>query len=403
MQVLEKRIIQLLWFLLPVQLAYHFWPDFSLIFGVRVDYLSPTIYLTDLLIATIGVLHVVNRWSQRFFPQVLSVLVFLFVIVNIFYSFIEPLAVMRWGRVVEYLLFGWVLLDQKNTILYVKPLAGAAVYTFFIAALQFLMQKNIGGVMRILGERPLSVEASGMATINLFGRELLRPYATFPHPNVLGAFGLVVLLVLLSAKVKSRLVTMGRIACLGIIVISFSQAIWVATLVMLFTRTFSRSMLQKFLYVFVIALTVISVGMMFIKPQFHNYALDSRIALAQTAGYLFNESPVIGHGLGNFIPVNQINILNLLVARDARLRFQPVHNIELLLLTEVGIIGLAIVITWLLRFIKMSSKIGLVGLLIILVTGLVDHYWLTLHQASLLVVLIIVLGLGRKLATMSEE
>src|SRR5687767_12118252 len=35
---------------LPTQLGIHFWPDFSSIFGIRVDYLSPTIYLTDLLV-----------------------------------------------------------------------------------------------------------------------------------------------------------------------------------------------------------------------------------------------------------------------------------------------------------------------------------------------------------------
>jgi len=35
---------------MPTQLALHFWPSWAHVFGIRVDYLAPTLYLTDLLL-----------------------------------------------------------------------------------------------------------------------------------------------------------------------------------------------------------------------------------------------------------------------------------------------------------------------------------------------------------------
>ena len=36
--------------LLPTQTSLHFWPDFAYVFGIRVDYLAPAIYLTDIVL-----------------------------------------------------------------------------------------------------------------------------------------------------------------------------------------------------------------------------------------------------------------------------------------------------------------------------------------------------------------
>ncbi|KKS80681.1 MAG: hypothetical protein UV56_C0012G0001, partial [Candidatus Woesebacteria bacterium GW2011_GWC1_43_10b] len=50
---LHLKIFRVLLFLLPLQIGKHFWPDWSLVFGIRVDYLSPVIYLTDILVLTL--------------------------------------------------------------------------------------------------------------------------------------------------------------------------------------------------------------------------------------------------------------------------------------------------------------------------------------------------------------
>src|SRR5438105_4334390 len=48
--------IFLLLFLLPTQLGKHFWPEFSFVQGLRIDYLSPTLYVTDMLVGILFVL-----------------------------------------------------------------------------------------------------------------------------------------------------------------------------------------------------------------------------------------------------------------------------------------------------------------------------------------------------------
>ena len=53
-KISAPHLLQILYlifvFLLPTQLGKHFFPPYSYLNGVRVDYLSPTIYLTDILV-----------------------------------------------------------------------------------------------------------------------------------------------------------------------------------------------------------------------------------------------------------------------------------------------------------------------------------------------------------------
>ena len=70
---------------------------------------------------------------------------------------------------------------------------------------------------------------------------------------------------------------------------------------------------------------------------------------------------------------------------------QPVHNVLLLWLSEVGILGLGI-ITWLLTSwwkIKKWTKEDLLIIGVIVLSGMMDHYWLTLPQNMWLLVLVI--------------
>src|SRR5476649_2203358 len=60
----SKLLSYLLIFLLPTQLGIHFWPNFSLLLGIRVDYLSPTLYVTDVVILSLIVINARQSWSN---------------------------------------------------------------------------------------------------------------------------------------------------------------------------------------------------------------------------------------------------------------------------------------------------------------------------------------------------
>src|SRR5215469_9265549 len=47
---IESLLLSLFFLLLPTQLGKHSWPDFSYVSGIRIDYLSPIIYVTDVIL-----------------------------------------------------------------------------------------------------------------------------------------------------------------------------------------------------------------------------------------------------------------------------------------------------------------------------------------------------------------
>ena len=58
----QKIVFWWLILLLPSQLGKHFWFDFSQVLGLRIDYLAPTLYLTDVLVIFLLLLWF---WEKR--------------------------------------------------------------------------------------------------------------------------------------------------------------------------------------------------------------------------------------------------------------------------------------------------------------------------------------------------
>jgi O-antigen ligase len=92
---------------------------------------------------------------------------------------------------------------------------------------------------------------------------------------------------------------------------------------------------------------------------------------------MIKNSPIFGIGTKNFL-VNLPNFQN----ESHFFWLQPVHNILLLTLSEIGFLGLGILI-WGLNSLFRNKKLNeedwlIIG--VILISGMVDHYWLTLPQ-----------------------
>ncbi len=62
---IHKILFLILLAFLPVQLGRHFWPKWSYVMGLRIDYLSPTIYLTDILVFLILFLWLVESLGVK--------------------------------------------------------------------------------------------------------------------------------------------------------------------------------------------------------------------------------------------------------------------------------------------------------------------------------------------------
>lgn len=103
---------------------------------------------------------------------------------------------------------------------------------------------------------------------------------------------------------------------------------------------------------------------------------------------IWQSSPLFGVGLGNFL----VRLPEALPTRTIYF-LQPVHNIYLLLLSEVGVVGLLFFVWFLQKAFRRPFSIWHVALSILLVLGLIDHYPLTLQQGQLLLTVLAVRAL----------
>jgi hypothetical protein len=97
---------------------------------------------------------------------------------------------------------------------------------------------------------------------------------------------------------------------------------------------------------------------------------------------MIQQSPWVGVGVGNYLA----NLPKFL-KNNYIFWLQPVHNIFLLLVSEVGILGLMGVIALLVKKIKWENldKWSWILLGVIFLSGMVDHYWVTLPQYVVIV------------------
>ncbi len=357
---LQKLIFAGIIIFLPSQLGLHFWPSWAYVNGIRVDYFSPTLYFTDVLILILVILEGAKRpMSKLAAPPLGSIkkmlslrssmtifFIAVFILLNIYFSYSPSVSIYKWLKVLELGFLVWFI--TKNLQLTIKNLKFLIIPIFYesiLAIWQFVNQASVGGLWYFLGERTFNSSTPGIANAVINGQMVLRPYGTFPHPNVLTGFLIITGLILLKFIPQiSRKIT---------------ALVLVMVIVVLFL-TPSRGNLLNGLN---------------IRQQFNNVAINKWIS-----------SPVLGTGLGTS-PLYATGVKNYALAH------QPTHNIYLMLLSETGAIGLGFFVFLIIQiFFKIKNLKFKIILIIILFLGLFDHYWLTLQQGQLLLAL--VLGLS---------
>jgi len=113
-------------------------------------------------------------------------------------------------------------------------------------------------------------------------------------------------------------------------------------------------------------------------------SLKKREMLGISALKMINRSPLFGLGAGNFV-------VNLPKYKTGNFYWmQPVHNIFLLAWSEIGILGIVLLVLSLhTKIIKIFNRKYWWLWAIVGITGMLDHYWLTLPQNSWLLAIIL--------------
>jgi len=140
-------------------------------------------------------------------------------------------------------------------------------------------------------------------------------------------------------------------------------------------------------------------------------SVTSRIEQINEFRGVYSQQPLLGIGIGQYVPyLQQINEdglgwsyrkdLSGWVYNSGHDFYEPVHNIFLLVLAELGIIGLIMFIFILLAAIYLALRVIkkkfallavtiLLALLSVISLGMIDHYFWTLQQGRLLLFLVL--------------
>jgi hypothetical protein len=401
----EKLLNCLLVFLLPTQLALHFWPSSAFVFGIRVDYLAPSIYLTDALFIILFVLWVVREkrtflsWlkKNRFYIAIFFVLA----ILNIFFSVSLIPSLYKWIKIVEMALFSyyvWIRRDIFESEAIFTSLYLSLIFFSLIGIAQFLKGGTLGGIMYFLGERTFNLSTPGIALVSLAGEKFLRAYSTLPHPNALAGFlgaGMLILTGPYLKNIKSKK-NVGIVIILTCLILTFSLSAFVAILFCIGLYLISRKKMLNKKHIHLIVLLFLLVSLML--PAISKGLLGSgitfgdtigqRLELALVSGKIISGNFLIGTGLNTFI----IDEAKTVVVNSPLWLLQPVHNIYLLVMSEIGIAGIIFLYFLLVKILKetLTRRAGIfLAIIFILTSGLFDHYWFTLQQNMLLAAFII--------------
>ncbi len=387
---IERVLFLLTIVLLPTQIGKHFWPPFAHIYSIRTDYFSPVIFVWDILVVALVLVALLRGMRFRFGATAL--LIFLSTQLGSF--FVSNNLGSSLVRFEQYALVGtWGVYLANNRLVNFKELLWkglgiALLWSSVLGVMQFLMGKTLG--FWFLGERSFNLDTISIATFDWYDQVFLRPYSTFPHPNVFAAFLLIGILIfeyLRNSRVKFSTFFYGLVIILSSVALFLTFSRVVAGLYSIVLLYFLRKRLKWLLIIFLLLLP-------FLYVRFHSafnfdqLSLIRREELAVAAFELWHNSPIFGVGLNNFIyELAEGSIVS------GEVRFlQPVHMIFLLTLAETGVIGFfglaAIFYAPMLlmrniirsKFKRHDLIILVYGWICVVVMGLFDHFFLTLAQ-----------------------
>lgn len=279
------------------------------------------------------------------------------------------------------------------------------------ALYQFLSQRVLAN--KWLGLASHAPENLGDSVVEFSNQRILRAYGSLPHPNILGGFLLVVILVALylwlkfykENKIEKHKIEINKekIFYFSFIISSISLASFAmlatfsrsAILVLLFSLVIllilylqkkdwlSTIIIAKFILFFILIFTIFNIWM----PGAWNSRIQSEGRLetksteerVNSFGQFYWQDTrdiLFGQGLGMNSFVSHENNIEKEIYET-----QPIHNVFLLAIAEIGIFGLLLLLIYSIRLwplLKKSDNYFKVLLLALLIVSLFDHYiWTT--------------------------
>jgi len=291
---------------------------------------------------------------------------------------------------------------KENKLL--KCFIGIMSLEALLGIFQVLSQRSLG--LGFLGEPHLSETTAHLAKIAWDSFTWIRAYGTFPHPNILGGFLVISILstFLYVPTKKHERELLLLIQFLGLIATCSRSALLALACSLIFlSLRYLKNIREKSTKIVVLFISIFSLELLALFWSRGTFPWNDPAIISRWTGYkealkLFWQYPW-GVGWNHYTLYLDQFTPTPLMPWD----YQPVHNIYLLILSETGLLGFLFALTAIGLFFKkmhmLHKKLStpalkfrqriffLMGLSILLISAF-DHYWITLEQGRLLLVLV---------------
>lgn len=433
--------------LIPIQTRLvYFFPD-SHIDKTFIFYNTLFLYLTDLVLVGVLIFWLVGQILGKFHvKQLPNRAIFWFFGIFLIISLVS--IIVSRGEIALLSFFGLAKLFLCNllicfilNLITVKQLfhrifwvvSASSVFEIALGVWQYFTQKSVG--LKILGEEYIRPYLSGIAKFKVPGGQrwifdqvfgvshetdfVMRPYGTFPHPNVFGAFlataSIVTIYLFFVSRETWKKYILGGILfaqILGLFLVYSRVAgmAWILAFLVWLTvfnmkrikRRFELTLEERkkikricIFLIFSVAICAILFYPLYLERTgivsygtTNQEAISERLLYQKIAWNMLAAKPLTGVGFQNFVLVmDQFSPRILTVGQH-----QPVHNIYLLVAAETGILGMLVFLGFLGFILREAYQKGfnpvsatLFSVFVaFLFIGLFDHYLLTIQQGRLM-------------------
>jgi len=249
-----------------------------------------------------------------------------------------------------------------------------------------------------LGMASQRAQDLGVSVVESGGERWLRAYGSLPHPNILGGFFAIVLLVNIILYFQLfKKVSAQRLSLVFLIInflglfLTFSRGAWLGFTIgiaILYVWSIERYQKQGVLtmakIILLLALCAVATSALFAQPlsarifgqgRLETKSITERVASNYDARQIIQNHWLFGTGIKNY----GLGVYNEIDAARPAYAYQPAHNVWLLVWAEIGIVGLLLFIVTLLHCYIASWRrrnLEMLALLIALTVMMCFDHWL---------------------------
>lgn len=405
---LQTGLTVILIFIIPTNLFFKLTEQAAYVDGLLIDYLIPKIYLQDIvilltLLTTVIKFLLSERKDLKLKTHLKQVLNWLkshpIIPILLLLFFVRQLVAFNqtastWSLVRLIMLAGWFIWFKrnqkptKNSVIY-WPLLFSLAFQTALTGFQLLTQEQLVGYL-FLGEPDLT-QPFGLAQGTLFNRQIVLPYGTSAHPNLLAGWSLIAWWVIQTKTEtifrhnhwQKIFILISTIFHILILIATQSISAILATalgLILLIIKKSQTSLSQLKLLGTILILVLGPIGLTLIGGKVIHPSISRRNNLNQASLAMIADQPLLGIGLNNFTVKLESYATNPEIIRFV----QPVHHFVLLWAAETGFLGILILILLIDLLRKTTAKTKLLNLLLLLAPILaLDHYLLTIISGQL--------------------